>query len=57
VIRSVLGGKEQTGSEVLYAKRMRTLSDRTKKLIQEANKLEPLLQTQANKGSRFTFLM
>lgn len=57
VIRAVLGGKEDTGSEVLYAKRMRTMSDRVKKLIQDANKLEPLLQTQANKGTRFTFFM
>lgn len=57
VIRAVLGGKEDTGSEVLYAKRMRTMSDRVKKLIQDANKLEPMLQTQANKGTRFTFFM
>ena len=42
---------------MLYVKRLRTISDRAKKLIQDANKLEPLLQTQANKGSRFTFFM
>jgi hypothetical protein len=57
VIRAVLGGKEETGSEVLYGKRMRAMSDRVKKLIQDANKLEPMLQTQANKGARFTFFM
>lgn len=57
VIRSVLGGKAETGSEVLYGKRLRTISERAKKLIQDANKLEPMLQTQANKGERFTFFM
>ncbi len=57
VIRAVLQGNESTASEMLYSKRLRTLSDRAKKLIQDANKLEPLLQTQANKGERFTFFM
>jgi hypothetical protein len=57
VLRGVLQGNEQTASELLYGKRLRTLSERAKKLIQDANKLEPLLQTQANKGTRFTFLM
>src|SRR6185436_7893919 len=57
VIRSVLQGNEQTASEMLYGKRLRTISERAKKLIQDANKLEPLLQTQANKGTRFTFFM
>lgn len=57
VIRAVLQGNEATASEMLYSKRLRTMSERTKKLIQDANKLEPLLQTQANKGTRFTFFM
>ena len=57
VARAVLQGNEATASEMLYTKRLRTISDRAKKLIQDANKLEPLLQTQANKGSRFTFFM
>ena len=57
VIRGVLQGNEATASEVLYTKRLRTISERAKKLIQDANKLEPQLQTQANKGSRFTFFM
>jgi len=42
---------------MLYSKRLRTIADRAKKLIQDANKLEPQLQTQANKSARFTFLM
>ena len=57
VIRAVLQGNEATASEMLYTRRLRALSDRAKKLIQDANKLEPMLQTQANKGTRFTFLM
>lgn len=57
VIRAVLQGNEATASEMLYTKRLRAISDRAKKLIQDANKLEPMLQTQANKGPRFTFFM
>jgi hypothetical protein len=57
VARAVLQGNEATASEMLYSKRLRTLSERAKKLIQDANKLEPALQTQANKGTRFTFFM
>lgn len=57
VARGLLQGNDATASEMLYVKRLRTISDRAKKLIQDANKLEPQLQTQANKGSRFTFFM
>jgi hypothetical protein len=57
VIRGVLQGNDVTASEALYTKRLRTIAERGKKLIQDANKLEPLLQTQANKGTRFTFGM
>jgi hypothetical protein len=57
VARAVLQGNDATASEMLYSKRLRTIADRAKKLIQDANKLEPALQTQANKGSRFTFFM
>jgi hypothetical protein len=57
VARAVLQGNEATASEMLYSKRLRTISERAKKLIQDANKLEPALQTQANKGTRFTFFM
>jgi len=57
VLRSVLQGNEQTASETLYGKRLRAISDRAKKLINDANKLESSLQTQSNKGSRFTFFL
>lgn len=57
VIRSVLQGNEATASELLYSKRLRSIAERAKKLIGDANKLEPLLQTQANKSARFTFFM
>jgi hypothetical protein len=57
VARAVLQGNEATASDMLYSKRLRTIADRAKKLIQDANKLEPQLQTQANKSARFTFLM
>jgi hypothetical protein len=57
ILRGVLQGNEATASEVLYSKRMRTLSDRVKKAITEANKLESALQTQSNKSTRFTFFL
>lgn len=57
VLRSVLQGNEQTASETLYGKRLRAISDRAKKLINDANKLESSLQTQSNKGARFTFFL
>lgn len=57
VVRGVLQGNESTASESLYAKRLKAISERTKKLIADANKLEAALQTQANKGSRFTFFL
>ncbi len=57
VIRGVLQGNDATASEMLYTRRLRAIAERAKKLIQDANKLEPMLQTQANKGSRFTFFM
>jgi len=42
---------------VFYVKRLRTLTERTKKLIEEANKLEARLQVESNKGTRFSFFM
>lgn len=57
VLRSVLQGNEHTASEVLYGKRLRAIADRAKKLINDANKLESSLQTQSNKGKRFTFFL
>jgi hypothetical protein len=57
VARAVLQGNEATASDMLYSKRLRTIADRAKKLIQDANKLEPQLLTQANTSARFTFFM
>ena len=54
---SVIKGGEPGVSEVYYTKRAKTLHDRTKKLIEEANKLEQRLQQESSKGSRFTFFM
>lgn len=57
VLRGVLQGNEHTASEMLYGKRLRAIADRAKKLINDANKLESSLQTQSNKGKRFTFML
>ena len=54
---ALIKGGEPGASEVYYTKRLRTLSDRTKKLIDEANKLEQRLQAESNKGSRFSFFL
>jgi hypothetical protein len=57
VRNALIQGGEPGASEVFYTKRLRTLTERTKKLIEEANKLEQRLQVESNKGSRFSFFL
>lgn len=52
---ALIKGSEAGASEVYYTKRLRALSERTKKLIEEANKLEQRLQAESSKSSRFSF--
>jgi hypothetical protein len=54
---ALIKGGEPGASEAYYVKRMKTLAERTKKLITDANKLEGQLQTAASKGKRFSFFM
>lgn len=54
---SVIKGGEPGVSEVYYGKRAKALHERTKKLIEDANKLETALQKEASKGSRFSFFL
>jgi hypothetical protein len=54
---ALIKGSEPGASEVFYVKRLRALSDRTKKLIEEANKLEQRLQAESNKTARFSFFL
>jgi hypothetical protein len=54
---ALIKGSEPGASEVFYTKRLRSLSDRTKKLIEEANKLEQRLQAESSKSSRFSFFL
>jgi hypothetical protein len=54
---ALIKGGEPGASEVFYVKRLRALTERTKKLIEEANKLEAKLQIESNKSSRFSFFM
>jgi hypothetical protein len=54
---ALIRGSEPGASEVYYAKRLRVLAERAKKLITDANKLETQLQTAANKGRRFSFFL
>jgi len=52
---ALIKGGEPGASEVYYIKRLRSLSDRAKKLIDEANKLEQRLQAESSKSARFSF--
>jgi hypothetical protein len=54
---ALIQGGDPGASEVFYTKRLKLLTDRTKKLIEEANKLEQRLQVESNKGSRFSFFL
>jgi hypothetical protein len=54
---ALIKGGEPGASEAYYVKRLRTIAERTKKLITDANKLEGQLQTASSKGKRFSFFM
>lgn len=54
---AVIKGNEPGVSEVLYSRRVRAISERAKKLIEDANKLEQKLQAVSSKGSRFSFFL
>ena len=54
---ALIKGGEAGASEVFYVKRLDALTKRTKKLIDDANKLEQRLQVESNKGARFSFFM
>ena len=54
---ALIKGGDEGASEVFYVKRLKALTERTKKLIEEANKLEQRLQAESNKGTRFSFFM
>ncbi|HEX3758797.1 MAG TPA: hypothetical protein VHW23_08835 [Kofleriaceae bacterium] len=54
---ALIKGGEAGASEVFYIKRLRQLSERTKKLIDEGNKLEARLQNESSKSARFSFFL
>lgn len=54
---AVIQGNEPGVSEYYYTRRVRAIAERTKKLIEEANKLETRLQAESSKGNRFSFFM
>ncbi len=54
---SLIKGGEATASELYYVKRLTEVAKRTKKLLDEANKLGERLSAEANKGSRFSFFL
>jgi len=54
---ALIKGSEPAASEVLYVKRVSAIAARTKKLLDDGNKLDQKLQAEANKGNRFSFFM
>jgi len=54
---AVIKGNEPGVSEFYYTRRVRAIAERTKKLIEDANKLEARLQAESSKGSRFSFFL
>jgi hypothetical protein len=54
---SLIKGGQPSASEAFYVKRLRTVAERTKKLIEDANKLEQRLQAESSKSSRFSFFL
>ncbi|MDX2094304.1 MAG: hypothetical protein SFX73_41120 [Kofleriaceae bacterium] len=54
---ALIKGGEPGVSEYFYTRRVRAIAERTKKLIEDANKLEQRLQQEATKGTRFSFFM
>ncbi|HEX8106564.1 MAG TPA: hypothetical protein VF516_02500 [Kofleriaceae bacterium] len=54
---ALIKGSEPGASEVFYVKRLRQLNERTKKLIEEANRLEQRLQAESSKSARFSFFL
>lgn len=54
---ALIKGGQAGASELFYAKRLKAVSERTKKLIEEANKLEQRLQAEASKPPRFSFFL
>lgn len=54
---ALIKGGDPGVSEFYYTRRLRAIADRTKKLIDDANKLEQRLQAESSKGSRFSFFL
>jgi hypothetical protein len=54
---ALIKGTQASASEAYYVKRLKTVADRTKKLIDDANKLEQRLQAESSKSSRFSFFL
>ncbi len=54
---ALIKGGDPGVSEFYYTRRLRALAERTKKLIDDANKLETRLTQEANKGERFSFFL
>lgn len=54
---AMIKGTEASASEIFYVKRLQELQKRTKKLLEDANKLEGKLSAEANKSNRFSFFL
>lgn len=54
---ALVKGTEPGVSEYYYTRRVRAIAERTKQLIEDANKLEQRLQAESSKGARFSFFL
>lgn len=54
---ALIKGGDPGVSEYYYTRRIRAIAERTKKLIEDANKLESRLQQEASKSARFSFFL
>jgi len=54
---ALIKGSQASASEAYYMKRLKNVTDRTKKLIDDANKLEQRLQAESSKSARFSFFL
>ena len=57
VLGELVKGSPNLAAELLYQRRLKAINERVKKLVDDANKFEQALQTEASKGSRFSFFL
>ena len=57
VLDELVKASPNLAAELLYQRRLKLINERLKKLIEDANKFEQSLASEASKGTRFSFFM